>query len=172
MCRVFTGMPSLNISASHVGHARQHAFRNGAEVLILQLLALGRLGPEERPPAVQEVGAGVEEVLVDEEVFLLRADGGEHFLGFRVAEELQNAERLRRERFHTAKQRRLLVERLAGPRHEHGRDDERGPFGDFADVRGRSRIPAGVAAGFEGGADAAGGEAAGVRLALAPVPCR
>ena len=33
------------------------------------------------------------------------------------------------------------------------------PFGRLADVRGAGRVPAGVAAGLEGGADAAGGEA-------------
>ena len=95
LCRVLTGTPSLNSSASHVGHARQHALGDGAEVLVFQLLALGRRGAEERAAAVDQVRAGVVEVLVDQEVFLLGADGGEDLLRVVVAEQLQDAQRLR-----------------------------------------------------------------------------
>ena len=45
---------------------------NDAEIMVFQFLALGRLGAEERTAAVDEVGSGVVEVLVDEEVFLFR----------------------------------------------------------------------------------------------------
>ena len=99
-----------------VGHARQHALGDRAEVLVFQLLALGRLGAEERAAGVDQVGPGVEEVLVDQEVFLLRADGGEDLLGVVVAEQLAGCagpacDSASIER----KQRRLLVERFAGP---------------------------------------------------------
>ena len=83
-----------------VGHAGEHALRDRAEVLVFQFLALRRLRAEERPAAVEQVGPGVEEVLVDQEVFLLRADGGEHLLGLGVAEQPQDAQRLVRQRLH------------------------------------------------------------------------
>ena len=82
-----------------------------------------------------------------------------------VAEEPQDAQRLLRQRFHRAEQRRLLVERLAGPAEERGRDDQRRAVGPFEDEGGAGRVPGGVAAGLEGGADAAGGKRTGVRLA-------
>ena len=41
-----------------------------------------------------------------------------------------------------------------------------GAVGVFEDVGGGGGVPGGVAAGFKGGADAAGGEGGGVRLAL------
>ncbi len=85
-----------------VGHARQHALGDGAEVLVFQLLALGRHGAEQRPAGIDQVGAQVVEVLVDQEVFLLRADGREDLLGVLVAEQLEDAQRLGRERFHRA----------------------------------------------------------------------
>ena len=56
-------------------HARQDALGDGAEVVVLHLLPLGGLGAEEGPAGVDQVGPGVVEVLVDQEVFLLRAAG-------------------------------------------------------------------------------------------------
>ncbi len=66
-----------------VGHAGDDALGDGAEVLVLQLLALGRRGAEEGAAGVDQVGPRVVEVLVDQEVFLLRADGGEDLAGRR-----------------------------------------------------------------------------------------
>ena len=75
--RVLTGTPSLDSSRLDIGHARQHALGDDAEVLVFQFLALGRLGAEEGAAGGDQVGAGEVEVLVDQEVFLLGADGGE-----------------------------------------------------------------------------------------------
>src|SRR5207249_3385639 len=134
------------------------------EVLVLQLLALGRAGAEQRATRVDQVRAREEEVLVDQEVLLLRANGREDLLGVLVAEQAQDAQRLVRQRFHRAEQGGLLVQGLAGPAEEDGRDNERGPVRPFVDERGAGGVPGSVAAGLEGGADAAGGERAGVRL--------
>ena len=106
------------------GHAREHALGDRAEVLILHLLALRRLGAEERAAGVDQVGTREIEVAVDQEVLLLGTAGREHALGGR-AEQLQHAHRLLRDRLHRAQQRRLLVERLTGPAHERRRNDER-----------------------------------------------
>ena len=62
-------------------HAGQDAFGDGAEVVVFQLLALRRLGAEEGAAGVDQVGPGEVEVLVDQEVFLLGADGGEDAAG-------------------------------------------------------------------------------------------
>ena len=54
-------------------HAGEHALGNRAEVLIFELLALRRLGAEQRAAGVDQVGPREVEVAVDQEVFLLRA---------------------------------------------------------------------------------------------------
>ena len=105
-------------------HAREHALGNRAEVLVLHLLALRRLGAEQRPAGVDQIRTREIEVAIDQEVFLLGTARRDDALG-RRAEQLQDAHRLLRERFHRAEQRRLLVERLARPAHERGRNDER-----------------------------------------------
>ena len=63
--------------ALDLDHEREDALGDGAEVVVLELLALGRLGAEERAAGVQQVGARVEEVLVDQEVLLLGAGVGD-----------------------------------------------------------------------------------------------
>ena len=117
--------------------------------LVLELLTLGRLGAKERPAGVDEVGSLEVELPIDEEVLLLRAAGRDHALRLR-AEELEDADGLLGERLHRTQERRLLVERLAGPADERGRDDERSAGGRHEQPRRAGRVPRGVAAGFEG----------------------
>ena len=83
-----------------------------------------------------------------------------------VAEQLQRADRRLGQRVHRAQQRDLVVQRLAGPRRERRRDAQQRAVGVLEDERGAGRVPGGVAAGLEGGADAAGGERRRVGLAL------
>ena len=151
----------LALDVVHEGH---DAVGNRAEVLVLELLTLGRLGAEERAAGVDQVGTREVEVPIDQEVFLLRAAGRDHALGVR-AEELQHAHRLLRQRFHRAQERRLLVERLAGPAHERRRNHQRRRAAALEEPRRARRIPRRVAARFEGGAHAARREARGVGLA-------
>ena len=56
-------------------HAGQHALGDRAEVVVVELLALGRLGAEQRAAGDHEVGALEVVLLVDQEVLLLGADG-------------------------------------------------------------------------------------------------
>src|SRR5262249_22076015 len=139
---------------------------DGAEILIFQLLALGRRCAEERPTRVDQVGPGVIEILVDEEVFLLWTNSREDLLGVVVAEKAEDAERVNRQSVHRLEQRRFLVESLTRPADESGWYDQRGTVRAFIDERGTGRVPGRVAACLKGGADAAGGERRGVRLAL------
>ncbi len=149
-----------------VHHEREHALGDRPEVVVVQLVALGRLGAEQRAPGADQIGALEVVLLVDQEVLLLRPDRGEHARGLLVAEQVQGADRGARERVHRAQQRDLGVERLARPRRERGRDAEQRAVRVLEDERRAGGIPGGVAARLERGAHAARRERRGVRLAL------
>jgi hypothetical protein len=87
--------PQLAVEIHHEG---QDPLPDRAEVLVLQLLALGRGRPEQGPAGEDEVGPLEGQPAVDEEVLLLRPDRREDPLGRRVAEPAQDPERLRPER--------------------------------------------------------------------------
>ncbi len=146
-------------------HEREDPLGDRAEVVVVELLALGRLGAEQGAAGVHQVGTLVVVLLVDQEVLLLGADAGVDVVGL-VAQQRQRLDRRLRQRVHGAQQRDLLVQRLAGPRHERRGDAQQRPVGVLQDERGRGRVPGGVAAGLEGRAQAAGGERGGVRLGL------
>ncbi len=61
-------------------HVRQDALGDRAEVVVVELVALRRLGAEQRAPGRQQVGALEVVLLVDQEVLLLAADRREHAL--------------------------------------------------------------------------------------------
>ena len=149
-----------------VHHEAEHALGDGPEVVVVELLALGRLGAEEGAAGVEQVRPGQEEVAVDQEVLLLGAAVGHDVVGLVVAEELEHPLGLGRHRLLRAQHRRLVVERLAGHRDEDGRDAQRVAVGVLQHVRRAHHVPAGVAAGLEGVAQAAVREARRVRLAL------
>ena len=157
--------PELEALALGFHHARKHAVRDGAEVLVFELLALGRLGAEEGATAGVEVGTEVEETGVDQEVLLLgTARGGDEPM--LLTEERQHAGGGLVDGSHRAEQRGLLVEGFALPRHEGGRDAERGTVFGVEDVSRRGHVPSRVAAGFEGGAETAVREGGRIRLGL------
>ena len=151
-------LPELVVDLLHEGVDGR---ADGAEVVLLELLALSGGAAKEGAAGEDEVGALLEILLLDEEVLLLRADGGDHRGGL-LAKEGEHALGLVGQGDLGAQKRGLLVERLAGVGDEGGRDAE-----NLVLDEGRGgRVPGGVAAGLEGGAQAAGREARGVRLAL------
>ena len=103
-------LPELVVDLLHEGVDRR---ADGAEVVLLELLALNRLAAKERAATHDEVRALLEVLLLDEEVLLLGADGGHDVLGG-TAEELQHTLGLALESHLGAQQRGLLVKRLAG----------------------------------------------------------
>ena len=137
----FDGNAELDQFVFAVGHERQHALGDHAEIMIFQFLALWRRATEERAPAGDQVGPGVVKVLVDQEIFLLGADGGEDLVDAGVTEQLEDADGLRAEGIHALEQRGFLVERFAGPTEEGGGDDQRGAIGMLHDVSGAGRDP-------------------------------
>ena len=146
-------------------HASEHAIRNGAEVLVFELLALGRLGAEEGATAGVEVGTEVEEAGVDQEVLLLRAARSGD-VAVLLAEEGEDARGGLVHRSHGTEQRGLLVEGFALPGDERGRDTEGRAVLGVEDVGRGGDVPSGVATGFERGAETAVRERRGVGLGL------
>ena len=148
-------------------HVREDSLRDRAEVVVVQLVPLRRLGAEQRAPGREQVGAFEVVLLVDQEVLLLRSHGREYAVGaVGRAEQLQSADRRPRQRVHRAQQRDLVVQRLARPGRERRRDAQQRSVGVLEDERRRGRIPGGVPARLERRADAAGRERGGVGLAL------
>ena len=155
-----TQLPQLHVQFVH---ERGDSGLNGTVIVVVQLLTLGRLCTEQRPAAQPQIFPAAIVLLVDQEVFLLRAYLGDHALGFRIAEQPQNADALLIQRVHGAQQRRLLVQRIAGVGAEDGGNAQRSVL-----HKGIGRgIPCGIAAGLKGGPQTAGGEAGGVGLAAA-----
>ena len=130
--------------------------------MVVHLLPLGRLRTEQRAPAEHQILPLVEHGAIHKEVLLLGSHRGAHALDVRVAEQVQHAQRLLVQRLHGAQQRRLFVQRLAAVGTE-GRGDAQRLVLNKGVRRG---IPGRVAASLKRGAQAAGGEAGRVRLAL------
>ena len=136
-------------------HERQHTLGDRAEIVVFELLAFWRLRAEERPARIEQVGAGEEEVAVDQEVLLLGASGRGHHTGIVVSEQFEDTLRLLIQGLHGAQERRFVVQRLACPRKEGGRDTERVAVGVLVDIGRTGYVPGRVAAGLKGRADSA-----------------
>ena len=142
----------------HEGH---DAGGNGAEIVVFHFLTLGGGGAVQGAAGHDEVGTLGGKGLVHEEVFLFRADLSVDMGGAGVAEQTQNAQRLTGHGGSGTQQRNLAVKRFARVGIEHGGNVQR--VTDEEDRRGG--VPGGVAAGLEGGTQAAGREAGSVGLA-------
>ena len=155
-----TQLPQLHVQLVHKG---RHTGLDGAVVVVVQLLSLGRLRAEQGAAAQPQILPAAIVLLVDEEVLLLRAYLGDDVLGLGVAEQPQDAHALLIQRVHGAQQGRFLVQRIAGIGAEDG-GDAQGLILHKGIGRG---VPRGVAPSLEGGPQTAGGEAGGVGLAAA-----
>ena len=144
-----------------VFHKRRHAGFNRAEVVVFQLLSLGRFCAEESPAGVHQVTAFFERFAVDEEIFLFGTDCGIEF--FRLsAEEAQQSDALAADRFHRAQQGRLFVKRLTVVAAKRGGNAQ----SVVLDEGVRGRVPRGIAARLESRAQSAAGKRARIGLAL------
>ena len=150
-------LPQLLVQFLHVsGNTRAER----TEIMVVQLLTLGRLRAEQRTPAQAEIHALEEQLAVNEEILLLRADLRDHLVYVLAAEQMQQTHRLAAEGFHRAQQRRFFIERIAAVGAED-RWDAKASVLDESECRG---VPRAVAARFKGRAQTAGGERRGVRL--------
>ena len=156
-------LPQLLVHLVHVG---ADALADHAEVVVLQLLALGRHRAEQGPAGVDQILALHVLGPVHQEILLLRSHGGGHALGRGVAEQPQDSQGLLVDRLHGAQQRGFLVQRLALVGAEGGGDTKGHADGVLPQKRGGGAVPGRVASGLKGGPQAPGGEGGGVRLAL------
>ena len=130
--------------------------------MVVHFLTLGRSGTEEGSAGINQVFALLVQLLGNQEVFLLRANGGADTLHIGVPEQLQNPHGLTVQGLHGTKQRGFLVQCLTAVGTEGSGNAKCGSF----DKGVGSGIPGGVAPGFEGGPQTAGGEGGGVGFAL------
>ena len=131
-----------------------------AEVMLFELLALGRGSAEQGAAGQDQVLTCLVVFLLDEEVLLLRADRGGHIVHI-LAEQLQDTDGLIGQRVHGTQQRSLFIQRLAGVADEGGGDAEH----IILDEGVAGGVPCGVAAGLAGSAQAAGGEGGSIGFA-------
>ena len=151
-------LPQLPVQVLHVGG---HPGPDGAEVVVLQLLALGGGGAEQSAAAQAQVHALGEVLLVNEEILLLGAHLGGDPLGLGIPKQAQDAHRLAAHLVHGPQQGGLFIQHLAGVGVKHGGDIQ----GVVPQEGVGGGVPGGVAPGLEGGPQAAGGEGGGVGLA-------
>ena len=131
-----------------------------AEIVVVQLLALGGHGPVQSAASENEILALLKHGLVHKEVFLLGAGGGLDVIHVFVAEQPKYAHCLLVYGLHGAQQGRFAVQSLAAVGAEGCGYAQHAVF--YESVGGG--VPGGVAPGFKGGPQTAGGEGGSVRL--------
>ncbi|OQC22871.1 MAG: hypothetical protein BWX70_02998 [Verrucomicrobia bacterium ADurb.Bin070] len=147
-------------------HEGQDTRRNGAEILVLQFLSLGRPRSEQRAPRAQQIRTRVIEAAINQEILLLRTRRCGDHAGIFVPQEPQHALRLAVDGLHRTQQRHLLVQGLTRPGAEGRGDAQGGPVSALHQVSRTRHVPCGVAARFECGADSAARKTGCVGLAL------
>ena len=130
--------------------------------MVFHLLPLGCRSPHQGPAGQQQVLSLFVKILVDQEILLLGTHGRIHMGDSGVAQKVQDFDSRFREGLHGTQERCLFVQGLASVGAEGSRDIER----TVLDEGGGAGIPGCVAAGLEGGAQSARGEAGGIRFAL------
>ena len=147
-----------------VGHEGQDAGGDAAEVVVLKLLVLRRRRAVEGAAGLQKVRALQVELLVNQEVFLLRAQCHGHRRLLK-AKTLHQADDCPLQRLGRTQERGLLVKDLTCVGAEYRGDAEGRTVGMVLDEGGAGGIPGSVATGLEGAAKTAGREAGRVGLA-------
>ena len=96
--RVNAEFPEFLVEIAHIVPDSLFDF---PEVMIFEFLSFWRTRSEKRSAAGREVESVFVNFLIDEEVFLFRADGGYNSFGFVIPENSHNAQNLFVERFDT-----------------------------------------------------------------------
>ena len=156
-------LPELLVDLLHIS---RDPLADGSEVMVVQLLTLGRHGAEQGTPGIDQIFAFQIFFTVDQEVLLFRPDGRRHLPGCGVAEQADQTECLFLDRFHGTQKGRLLIQSLSGEGTECRRDTQDGTCGVFPDEYRRSAVPGGIASGFKSGPKAARRERRRVRFSF------
>ena len=151
-------LPQLLVQVLHEGG---HSGLDSSKVVVLQLLALGSLGAEQRSAAEPQVRALLIELFVHQEVLLLRAHSGDDALAFGVSKQPQDPHCLAAQVLHGPQQGSLLIQNFAAVRAE-GRGNVQGVSLNKGVGGG---VPSGVAPGLKGGPQSAGWEGGGIGFA-------
>ena len=148
----------------HILHERHDAPGHRAEIVIFHFLPLWGGKAAQGRSGHEQIRAQRGKTAIHEKVFLLRADHGADVGGIMVAEQAQHAQSLPGNGLNGAQQRRLAIQRFAGPGIENGGNMQgiAAPAGQDEDRHGG--VPGGIAARLERGTDAAGREGGGVGL--------
>ena len=93
-------------------HKRLYPCVQRAEVVIVQLLALGRFGAEKRPSAQHKVASFCPKLLINKKVFLLRADRRVYPFYIFPAHRAHEPQRLAAYKLHRAQKRRFFIQRI------------------------------------------------------------
>ena len=135
---------------------------DGAEVVVLQFLALGSGCSEEGPACVDQVFSFLIILFIYQEIFLLRAYRCLYGFHILISEEVHNPEGLAVDGLHAPQKRRFLVERVAAVGAE-GRGDAQDTVLDEGVGCG---VPGCVSSGLKGGPKSSRREGGGVRFTL------
>ena len=156
-------LPQLQV---HIPHKGSHSLADGAEIVIVQLLPLGRHGAKKGTAGIDQVFSLLEYLGVHQEILLLRSHGGSHFSGCGIPEQAQQTQRLGIDGLHGAQQGRLKVQglsRVGAERRGNTQDRSRRVLSH----KGRGRaVPGRIASGLKGGPQSAGGKRRSVRFSL------
>ena len=137
--------------AFNVIHVGQHALGDGAEVVVVKLMAFGTVRPKQGATAEPQVFAVFNKAFVDQEIFLFAAQSGVHsahtFVG---SEDFQDPHGLGTDGFNRAEERGFEVQSFSGVGDKDGGNAKRAATTPREDERGAGRVPSGVAPGFEG----------------------
>ena len=152
-------LPELIIQIFHKGGDPRF---DHTEIMVVELLALGRLRAEQCAAGVLEVRALLVQFGGDQEIFLLGTDGGDDPFRRIIAEKAQNSEGLFIQDLHGPEQRGLLIQCMPAVGAECGGDAECPAFDEGVGCR----IPGCVSSGFEGGAESARREGGGIGFSL------
>ena len=142
-------------------HKGGDAGRDGAEIMVGQLLVLGGIVADHGPVAQFQVDPGIEQGFVRQEIFLLQADVGGNAADMAVKEFGNVGGRLI-QRLQGTEQGDFHIQGFTGIGYEYRRDTQ----GAVQDKDRRSRVPGGIAARFKGIAQTAVGETGGIRFLL------
>ena len=153
-----TEAPKLLVEILHEGG---DTGTDRTEIVIIQLLTLGRLGTEEGPAGQAKILTLRVQALGQEEVFLLGTDTGDDLPGLIVAKKPQDTDSCSGHSHIGPQQRRLHIQRIAVIREEAGRDIQ----ATITNKSTGSGVPGRIATSLKGSTQTAGGERTCVRLA-------
>ena len=154
-----TQLPEFFVQLLHIS---RDPWLNGTEVMVVQFLPLGRFSAEQGPAGVDQVMALFVHGTIHQKILLLRTDRGSDPLYILVTKQLQHTKRLLVQRLHGAKQRCLLVQRLAAVRTKCRGDTK----GLSLDEGIAGRVPCGIASSLKSSTQTTGGERRGIGFTL------